>query len=78
MTPEQLSALQMGQGIAHIQDPETSRTYLLIEQGQQPSLSDDYFCEKLNEGVSEAERGDSKPWDVEALKNVLRDRYSSE
>ncbi len=68
----------MGQGIAHLQDPKTRRTYLLIEQGQQPSLSDDYFCEKLNEGISEAERGESKCWDVEALKSDLRDRYSSE
>ena len=76
MTPEQL-AIQSGQGVAHIQDPSTQRIYLLIEQGQQPTLSDDYFREKLGEGLAESERGESKPWDVSELKDDLRRRYAA-
>ncbi len=77
MTPEQLAAVQEGQGIAHIQDPNTLRVYILIEQGQQPTLSDEYFREKLAEGLAESQRGESKPWNVNKLKEDLRRRYTA-
>ncbi len=82
MTPEQLAAVQAGQGIAHVQDPNNQRVYVLIEQGlieqgQQPTLSDDYFREKLAEGLAESERGASKPWRVNELKDDLRRRYAA-
>ena len=77
MTSEQLAAIQSGQGIAHVQDPSTQRIYLLIEQGQQPALSDDYFREKIGEGLAESERGESKSWNVSELKDGLRRRYAA-
>jgi len=82
MTPEQLAAVQAGRGIAHVQDPNTQRIYILIErglidQGQQPTLSDDYFREKLAEGLAESERGESKLWNVNDLKDDLRRRYAA-
>ena len=76
MTPEQLAAVQSGHGVAHLQDPNTQRVYLLIEQGQQPTLSEDYFREKLGEGIAESDRGESKAWDVSKLKDGLRRRYT--
>jgi hypothetical protein len=91
-TPEQIAAVQSGQGVAHVQDPSTQRIYVLIEQGlieqglieqglieqgHQPTLSDDYFREKLGEGLAESDRGESKPWDVSELKDVLRRRYAA-
>ncbi len=77
MTPEQLAAVQAGQGVAHVQDPNTQRVYILIEQGQQPTLSDDYFREKLAEGLAESQRSESKPWNVTELKDDLRRRYAA-
>lgn len=77
MTPEQLAAVQAGQGVAHVQDPNTQRVYILIEQGQQPTLSDDYFREKIAEGLAESERGESKPWNVNERKDDLRRRYAA-
>ena len=77
ITPEQLAAVQARQGVAHVQDPNTQRVYILIEQGQQSTLSDDYFREKLAEGLAESERGESKPWNVNELKDDLRRRYAA-
>jgi len=112
MTPEQLAAVQAGQGVAHVQDPNTQRVYILIEQGlieqgfieqgfieqglieqglieqglagqgltekkQQPTLSENYFREKLAKGVAESERGESKPWNINELKDDLRRRYAA-
>ena len=77
MTPEQLAAVEAGQGVAHVQDPKTGHIYLLIEQGQKPALSDDYFRKKLGEGIAESDRGQSKPWDVDQLKDDLRRRYAA-
>jgi len=73
MTPEQLAAVQAGRGVAHVQDPNTQRIYILIEQGQQPK----YFREKLAEGLAESKRGESKVWNVNDLKNDLRRRYAA-
>ncbi len=77
ITPEQLAAVQEGGGFALVEDLETHRVYLLIEQGQAPTLDDDYFREKLAEGIAESERGESKPWDVCALKDDLRRRHTA-
>lgn len=74
VTTEQLRALQAGEGIAHLQDPATGRTYVLIDQGEQPTLPDEYFCEKVREGLEESRRGESTPWDVDRLKQDLLTR----
>ena len=78
ITAEQIAALQAGQGIVRIQDPGTQRIYLLIDQGLQPSLSDDYFRAKINEGLAESQKGESLPWDPEQLKQELRERIGEQ
>jgi len=72
LTPEQVFAVEAGNGFAHAEDPLTRRVYLLVDQGRAPTLSDDYFRQKLAEGLAEADRGESQPWDIEALKADLR------
>ena len=76
MTPEQLAAVQAGHGIVHLQDPATQRTYVLIEEGQQPSLSEDYVRAKIEEGLAESARGESQTWDVDQFKNDLIRRHA--
>ena len=78
MTPEQIAAVQAGKGVAHVQDPSTGRVYLLIEQGQQPTLSEDYFRAKIGEGITESQRGESKPWNANELKDDLRSRFGTD
>lgn len=75
ITPEQIAAVTAGNGIAHIEDPTTRRIYLLVEQGQAPTLSDDYFREKIAVGIAEADRGECQLWDVDQLKADLRRRH---
>ena len=76
MTPEQLAAVQAGHGIVHLQDPATQRTYVLIEEGEQPTLSEEYVRAKVEEGLAESARGESQPWDVEELKDDLIRRHA--
>jgi len=78
LTPEQVSAVEAGNGFAHAEDPVTHRVYLLVEQGRAPTLSDDYFRRKIAEGMAEADRGESQPWDVEAMKADLLRRHDAQ
>jgi hypothetical protein len=73
VTPDQVAAVAAGNGFAHVEDPATRRIYLLVDQGQAPTLTDDYFRQKIAEGLAEADRGASRPWDVAAMKaNLIR------
>jgi hypothetical protein len=77
ITPEQLAAVAAGNGFAHVEDPTTHRVYLLVDQGTAPTLSDDYFREKIAVGIAERDRGECQPWDVEQLKADLRQRHAA-
>ena len=77
ITTEQLAAVSAGNGFAHVEDPATRRVYLLIEQGSAPTLSDDYFRDRIATGIAERDRGECQPWDVEQLKADLRDRHAA-
>jgi hypothetical protein len=77
ITPEQLAAVAAGNGFAHVEDPATHRVYLLVEQGAAPTLSDDYFREKVAAGIAERDRGECQPWNVEQLKAELRRRHAA-
>jgi len=76
LTPEQVAAVQAGNGVAHAEDPATHRVYLLVDQGQAPILSDEYLRAKIAAGLAEADRGESQPWDLEAMKTDLRRRHA--
>ena len=77
ITPEQLAAVAAGNGFAHVEDPTTRRVYLLVEQGEAPTLSDEYFRAKIAEGIAESDRGECQSWNVEELKSELRRRLSA-
>lgn len=77
VTPEQVAAITAGNGFAHAEDPATHRVYLLVEQGQAPTLSDEYFRQQIAAGLAEADGGECQPWDVEAIKADLRLRHAN-
>jgi hypothetical protein len=65
LTPEQIAALEAGQGIARCVDPASGRVYYLIEQTGPPALNDDYVREKVNEAYA---KGDCARLDRAAVK----------
>jgi hypothetical protein len=75
ITPEQLAAIAAGNGFAHV--PATHRVYLLVEQGKAPTLSDEYFREKIAVGIAERDHGECQPWDALQLKADLRRRHAA-
>jgi hypothetical protein len=77
ITPEQLAAVSAGNGFAHIEDPASHRVFLLVEQGSAPTLSDDYFRERIAAGIAERDRGECQVWDVEQLKADLLQRHAA-
>lgn len=77
LTPEQVAAIEAGNGFAHAQDPVSRRVYLLVDQGRAPTLPDEYFRQTISEGLAEADRGESEPWDVERMKIELLRRHAA-
>ena len=73
LTPEQLAAVQAGNGFARVEDPTTHRVYFLIEQPKAPSINDDYVRQKIDEAYAE---GDLGPLDMEAVKAEFRRRQA--
>ena len=69
LTPEQRSALSASPGLPlEIEDPLTHRVYLVIEQGETPSLDEEYIRDALAEGFAAVERGEVEEWDAAATK----------
>jgi hypothetical protein len=77
LTPQQIAALEAGDGLMVGQDPTTHRTYLLIEQVE-PTLSEDYIRGKLDEAQASIDRGAAVDWDVEEIKAEVRQRISQQ
>jgi hypothetical protein len=74
LTPEQLSAITAGGGFAHCEDPTTHLQYQLI-QVEPPTLSDDYFREKIEESYADPEG--LAPLDMAAIKAELQRRLAA-
>jgi hypothetical protein len=73
LTPEQLAAVQAGNGFAKVEDPSTNRVYFLIEQSAS-TISDDYVRRKIEEAYT---KGDLGPLDMEAIKAEFHRRHSA-
>ena len=74
LTPEQIAAVQAGDGFARVEDPQTHRVYFLIEQAEPVTLDDDYFREKVEEAYAS---GGLEPLDMAAVKTEFRRRQAS-
>jgi hypothetical protein len=77
LTPEQIAAVQDGEGHVRLQDPITRRIYILAEQIE-PLIDDEYIAAKLSEGLDAVERGEVSDWNVDELKARLRARHKDD
>jgi len=75
LTPDQVAAVTAADGFAHATDPVTKRTYLVVDQGVAPTFEDEYLRSMIQEGLDQLDRGESRPWDANELKEELRRRY---
>jgi hypothetical protein len=71
LTPEQIAALTAGNGFAHVEDPETHRKYLVVDQGAAPTLAEEYVKKKVLDGISELDSGLGKTWDPDSIREQL-------
>lgn len=77
LTPEQIAACAASGGMVHAEDPATHSQYLLVEKKPEDRLPDDYIREKVQAGLDQLDRGESIPWDIEAIKARLADRLEA-
>jgi signal transduction protein with GAF and PtsI domain len=75
LTPEQIAAINAGDGFALCEDPATHVQYQLI-RNEEITLDDDYFREKLAEAQADVDRGEVAEWNVDEIKRELAERLS--
>lgn len=69
-----MAAIHAGGGIARMEDPQTNRVYLLIEQpSTPPTLDDEYVRQKIEEAYAE---GEFVPLDMAAIKAEFHRRQA--
>jgi hypothetical protein len=74
LTPEQLAAVNSGDGYARFIDPSTCVVYHLIAQTEPVTVDDEHVREKLAEAQADVDRGDVAEWNAAEIKQELRDR----
>lgn len=78
LTPEQRQAVLAGGGAPlHIHDTETQKVFVLIEQGAEPALDEEYVQQGLKVARQQIENGDLGKGDIEAVIIEAKHRHSS-
>jgi hypothetical protein len=78
LTPEQREALAASGGLpVHVEDPDTHRLYVLVEQPQDGELDEEYIRDELTKGIAAIEAGERVPWDPERIKQEGRRRLAA-
>ncbi len=78
LTPEQREALAASGGLpVHVEDPDTHKLYVLVEQPQDKVLDEEYIRNELSKGLAAIEVGDRVPWDAERIKQEGRRRLAA-
>jgi hypothetical protein len=76
LTPEQREAIVASGGLPiHIEDPETHKLYVLLEQSA--AIDDSYIRDELAKGIAEIEAGERVEWDPERVKLEGRRRLAA-
>ena len=68
LTPEQIAAVNAGGGFACCEDPNTHVVYELMQRDEPPTLSDEYFREKLAEAEADMALNGVQPLNMAAIK----------
>ena len=68
LTPDQRQAILSGAGEPlHIHDPQTQKVYLLIEQGAEPTLEEEYIRRGLELARQQIANGEIARGDIESV-----------
>lgn len=77
-TPDQREAVLACEGLPlHIHDRESDKVFLLIEQGTEPQLDEEYIAEGLKIAREEIARGEVATRDIEAVIAEARQRHKT-
>jgi len=60
-----------------IEDDETQRVYVLVDEQALPTLWDEYIRREVQRGVDELDRGEGVPLDIEATIAEARRRHAA-
>lgn len=74
LTPEQLAAINAGDGFAQFEDPATHVRYQIIRD-ESPSVDDEYVREKIKEAYDDP--AGFEPLDMAAIKAELKRRIAA-
>jgi len=77
ITEEQRKALEARPGEpVRLEDDETNRVYLLVEESQAPHLYEQWLQHQLQQGFQASEAGNVVDWDPEQIKAEGRRRLA--
>jgi hypothetical protein len=78
LTAEQLRAIAASGGLPiQVEDPDTHKIYLLIEQSPDAQLDGAYIRDELAKGLAAIEAGGRIPWEPERIKQEGRRRLAA-
>ena len=78
LTPEQRDAVRASDGTPlHIHDTETQKVFLLIEQGEEPTLEEGYIRQGLQLARQQIEDGKLGTTNIEEILVKARQRRTS-
>jgi hypothetical protein len=73
LTSEQRQAITASGGLPiRIEDPDTHKIYVLMEQPGHDLPDDDYVRTELSKGIAALEAGERVAWDPERIKQIGR------
>jgi len=73
LTPEQRQAIAASGGLPiQVEDPDTHKIYVLVEQPREVVLDDEYIRHELSKGLAALEAGQRIAWDPERIKQEGR------
>jgi hypothetical protein len=77
LTPEQRQAALANEGMPiHIHDAETQKVFLLVEQGVEPTLDEEYIGQGLQVARQQIQRGELAGGDIETVISKAKRRHS--
>ncbi len=75
LTPEQRDAIAASGGLpVQVEDPDTHKLYVLVEQPHDALLDEEYIRNELAKGLAAIEAGERLAWDPQQIKQEGRRR----
>jgi len=78
LTPEQRQAIAASGGLpVQVEDPDTHKLYVIVEQPDGGPLDDEYIRGELDKGLSALDTGERVSWDPDRIKREGRRRLAA-